>query len=259
MRKSRVTADYLRGKYPKERPVLPPAFREVYDRHMLDNRTGGTSASRLSAAMESWMHRKVASLSGIIEGPVLELGAGTLNQLPYESPASGSIYDIVEPTQLFLQAAPRLEKVSNIFRDIREINASDRYTRITSVAVLEHVTDLPELIARCAVGLAEPGVFQAAIPSEGTWLWRLGSWYAGREFKRRYGLDYRVLMKHEHLNTASEVEEVLEYFFREVSCRVFGLSRGNSFYRYYECRNPDRAKAVEFIPEKAGASEYNTA
>jgi len=256
MRKSRVTADYLRRRYPKARPELPPAFRAVYDLHMLDNRTGGTTASRMSSAMESWMHRQVASLSGSNEGPVLELGAGTLNQIPYESPAPD--YDIVEPYELLFRDSPWLGSVNKAYHDIREIDDTLRYARITSVAVLEHVTDLPELIARCALLLVESGVFQAAIPSEGTWLWRLGTLYSGREFRRRFGLDYRVMMKYEHVNTASEIEEVLGYFFREMSCRVFGLTRGTSFYRYYECRIPDIVKAADFIPEKPGEPDYNT-
>ena len=252
MRKSALTADYLRGKYPKKRLELPPAYREVYDRHMLDNRTGGTTASRMSGAMESWMHRQVASLSGSKEGPVLELGAGTLNQIPYESPAPD--YDIVEPYELLFRDSPWLGSVNKAYHDIREIDGTLRYARITSVAVLEHVTDLPDLIARCALLLAESGVFQAAIPSEGTWLWRLGIFYSGREFRKRFGLDYRVMMKYEHVNTASEIEEVLGHFFRKMSCRVFGLTRGISLYRYYECRNPDRVRALEFVPEKGGGA-----
>jgi len=43
---------------------------------------------------------------------------------------------------------------------------------------------------------------------------------------------------------------VLEYFFEEVRCRVFGLTRALSLYRYYECRNPVVARCSEFANKK---------
>lgn len=65
-----------------------------------------------------------------------------------------------------------------------------------------------------------------SIPSEGTFLWKLGwKMTTGLEFKINYNLDYGKLMKYEHVNTAEEIEQILEYFFSEVSCKVFGLSK----------------------------------
>jgi hypothetical protein len=66
------------------------------------------------------------------------------------------------------------------------------------------------------------------------------------EFKLKHGLDYGLFMKHEHVNTAKEIEEVLEYFFKEIKCKVFGLSKSISFYRYYECHNPRIDRCREF-------------
>ena len=88
---------------------------------------------------------------------------------------------------------------------------------------------------------------RASVPSEGTWLWTLGwKMTTGLEFKLKYGLDYALLMRHEHVNTAEEIEQVLGYFFSAVSCRVFGLSKATSLYRYYECRSPRLERCREF-------------
>jgi len=76
-----------------------------------------------------------------------------------------------------------------------------------------------------------------------TLAWKLTT---GLEFKLRYGLDYGLLMKHEHVNTAKEVEEVLVYFFSDVKCKVFGMSKSISLYRYYECNNPRIERCREF-------------
>lgn len=54
----------------------------------------------------------------------------------------------------------------------------------------------------------------------------------------KHGLDYGLLIDHEHVNTAEEIEDVLEYFFEDIECNVFGLSKAISLYRFYACRNP---------------------
>jgi hypothetical protein len=184
------------------------------------------------------MHRKLAE--DVATGPpksTLEIGAGTLNQLPYE-PLS-SPYDIVEPFRDLYQSSPHLDRVRNIYADILEIPSAARYDRIISVAVLEHVCNLPEVVAKSAVLLTDGGQFRAGIPSEGTILWRLG-WKSTTAvaFRRRYNLDYEVLMRYEHVNTAREIEDVLRYFFSEVKGSVFGMARSFSFYQFYTCAKP---------------------
>ncbi len=255
MRRSMVTADYLRGKYPKQRPELPDAFRRIYDEHYLNNRKAGTRVSSISGKMESWMHKKVAEPAREKEWSTLEIGAGTLNHLSYEEPVGP--YDIVEPYSLLYEGSGKLGMVGEIYRDVSEIGAAASYDRIISIAVLEHISNLPEVVARGALLLKPGGIFQAAVPSEGTWLWKLGTCLSGLEFRRKYGLDYRLMMAHEHLNTAAEIEGILEFFFMDVKCSVFGLSKGVSFYRYYECRRPCREKAGEFISVNATPPDYN--
>jgi len=226
--------------FPKIRPPLPREIEEIYSSHYKSNREGETTASSLAQKMESWLHRQVAhDVTDLkdTEKVTLELGAGTLNQLQYE-PKSHS-YDIVEPFTDLYKNSPILKRLRNIYSDISEVPSSFHYDRITSVATLEHVCNLPEVIARSGLLLAQNGVLRASIPSEGTWLWTL-AWKltTGLEFKFRHGLDYGLLMKHEHVNTAKEIEEVLRYFFNDVECKVFGVAKSISLYQYYECHNP---------------------
>jgi hypothetical protein len=193
------------------------------------------------------LHRQVAQdvQAGAVHKSTLELGAGTLNQLAYEpvTPA----YDIVEPFRDLYAESPWLRRIRHAYADIREVPSEQAYDRITSVATLEHICDLPEVIARSVLLLKADGVFRAAIPSEGTILWTLG-WKltTGLEFRWRRGLDYGALMRHEHVNTAREIEEVLRFFFANVRVKVLGLSRPLSLYQFLECRGPiqDRAAAV---------------
>ena len=248
--------------FPKSRPELPVDFQSIYAAHYRSNRDGATAGASLAQKLEAWMHRQVAGdvvggvakteVGGNFDASTLEVGAGTLNQLAYEPP--GAVYDIVEPFSALYAGSPYLGRVSEVFAGIVDVPLDRRYARITSIATLEHVCDLPQLVARMGLLLAQDGVVRVAIPSEGTLLWTL-AWRlsTGLEFWLRYRLDYGVLMRHEHVNTAQEIEEVLRYFFGRVECRVFGVSRSFSLYRYYECRDPmlDRcsswARAVSVI------------
>jgi hypothetical protein len=233
----------LFSQFPKTRTPLPPEYAAIYLQHYRNSREGKSQILGLAQRMERWMHRKVAQDAASPKA-TLEIGAGNLNQLPYE-PESRP-YDIIEPFRELFESSPHLARVRNVYKDIAEVPLENRYDRITSVAVLEHVENLPELVARSALLLNESGSFRAGIPSEGTILWRLG-WQmtTALDFRARHNLDYAVLMNYEHVNTAREIEEVLRYFFAEARRRVFGVMRALSFYQFFACSKPyaDRCRA----------------
>ncbi len=234
--------------YPKQRPELPAAYKAIYEKAYAENRKGETRATSLAQRMERWLHHAVAK-DASADRSTLELGAGTLNQLPFE-PASQS-YDIVEPMTFLYEGSPQRGRVRDAFAEIEDVPADRRYDRITSCAVLEHVCDLPMVIARSALLLAPGGSFRASIPAEGGFLWT-AAWTltTGLEFRLRHKLDYGVLMRHEHVNTAAEIEEVVGYFFKQVKVRSFGLGRQLSFYRFIEAYDPDLDRARDWIGRK---------
>ncbi len=240
--------DDLLKKFPKTRPPLPPEFEKIHITHYMQNRRGETPASFVSQKMESWMHIQVAADT---KGDktcktTLEIGAGTLNQLSYE-PDYGP-YDIIEPFQELYETSSSLNRIHNIYHDIREISGHKLYDRITSIAVLEHICNLPEVIARSGLLLKPNGLFRASIPSEGTILWTLG-WKltTGIEFRIKYGLDKGIWMKHEHVNNSKEIENLLKYFFGDVHGKVFGLCKGFSLYQFYSCKNPVIKRCLEYV------------
>lgn len=243
------------SQFPKQRIPLPPEYAAIYLQHYRNSREGRSQILGLAQRAERWMHRKVAA--DVKNGPAkatLEIGAGNLNQLPYE-PHSHP-YDIVEPFRELFESSPHLQRVRNIYRDISEIPSENRYERITSIAVLEHVENLPELVARCALLLTEGGSFRAGIPSEGTLLWRLGwQFTTALDFRTRYGLDYKVLMQYEHVNTAAEIEGVLRYFFGATQGSVFGLVRALSFYQFFACSQPRLDRCLAYLQLNAASGE----
>lgn len=242
-------SDTILALYPKNRADLPAEYQAIYEKHYLANRNGEYQTTSLSQRLEAWMHRQVAAdLSAGAKGSTLEIGAGTLNQLPYE-PVVGP-YDIVEPFRALYENAPGRHRVRNVFGDISEARAHGPYNRITNIAVFEHIMDLPVVVAHSALLLAPQGTLRVAIPNEGTILWKLGTQVTGREFKKRYGLQYEVLMRYEHVNTADQIEQVLGVFFESLRCKVFGVCKSLGFYRFYECSSPKKGVAEKFLQQR---------
>ena len=236
------------SQFPKQRAPLPPAYAAIYLQHYRNSREGNSQLLSLAQRAERWMHRQVAHdvTHASKSKATLEIGAGTLNQLPYEPHSEP--YDIAEPFRELYETSPHRGRIRNIFNDISDVPSAYRYDRITSIAVLEHVCNLPELVARSALLLADGGSFRAGIPSEGTILWGLG-WRltTAPAFRARHNLDYRVMMRYEHVNTSREIEEVLRYFFTNIQTRVFGLTRSLSFYQFFACSKPDLARCRAYL------------
>ena len=226
------------ARFPKTPPTLPPKLQAIYTRQYLENRAGATPAASLTQRLERWLHRQVAA--DVVDGrprATLELGAGTLNQLAFE-PATG-IYDIVEPFEALFRDSPLKGRIRDTFADVSEVPAGRLYERVTSVAALEHICDLPVVLARAARLLAPGGCLRAAIPSEGGFLWKLG-WMmtTGLEFRLRHGLDYGLMMAHEHVNDALEIETLIRALFETVEVKSFGIGRQFSLYRFLRATGP---------------------
>lgn len=239
----------LLASYPRVRPPLTPAHERIHAAEYKRNRDARGSVVSAAARLERWMHHRVAAGRNL-PGPVLELGAGTLNHLPYEPAAQP--YDVVEPLSEWVETSPHRSRVRHVWSSLADVPVpatdADRYGRVISIATLEHMTDLPAEIARAAMLMREDGVFQAGIPSEGGFLWWCAwRFVTGTAYYLRNKLDYAVIMRHEHVNTAPEIVRVLRHLFREVRIDRFPLPwRHSSFYTYIEASVPriDFARAI---------------
>ena len=237
------------ARFPKTRPVLPPKLQAIYTRQYIENRAGATPAASMSQRLERWLHRQVAAdVTGRIggTGATLEIGAGTLNQLAFE-PANPA-YDIVEPFEaLYAFSAAARPHPDNL----QGRGRGSRGRRLPP----DHLGREPGAHLRSALGAGACGAPSGpgrdactAIPSEGGFLWKLG-WICttGLEFRLRHGLSYGLMMAHEHVNDAREIETLIQALFEEVEVNSFGFGRQLSLYRFLAARRPrlDVAKAWE--------------
>ena len=237
-------------RFPKIRAELPPEYKAFHTKFYQAAREGQHAGASIALTLEKWMHRRV--LADVSAFPLLELGAGTLNHVPFE-PQVGD-YDIVEPMEVLYQGKSERARIRDTFADTDEVPADRRYPRIVSIAVLEHVTNLPEVIARAALLLTRDGSFRAGIPSEGGLLWYLAYTFGtGASFRLKYGLNYGVYQRYEHVNKAWEIEAVIRTFFRRVKIARFPLPGLHlSFYTYLQAEEPDREAAEEYLANRIG-------
>jgi SAM-dependent methyltransferase len=242
----------LLDSYPRGRPKLPAGNAKIYlEEYQINRGQRGGLLYRASAMLESWMHRRIAAAHGPGDR-ILEFGAGTLNHLKFEPTASR--YDVVEPMKALLHDSPLRRRIDCEYRSVFEIDRSRQYDRVLSVAVLEHLEEMPAIIAASGRLLREGGIFQAGIPAEGGFIWGL-SWRltTGIAYRARTGLAYAPVMRHEHINTAAEILAVLDHLFSDVRVRWFPLPhRHLAFYGYIEARGPRLARCDKILRERAG-------
>jgi hypothetical protein len=239
--------EWIKQSFPKVRPALPPRYQAIYFEEYKYNR-GPDHGRTLKQRLESWMHAQAADTS--LSGPILEIGAGTLNHVPYE-PAHPA-YDIVEPFTALYAGSVHRSRIRHSYDSVHSVSPDQRYVRIIAIAVLEHVRDLPDLVARTALLLDEQGEFTAGIPSEGGLLWYL-AWRLGTgvSFWLRRRLDYRVLMRHEHVNRAGEIGAIIGLFFDDVTIHRFPTPWHHlSFYASLRATHPRKRRAEAWLADR---------
>lgn len=247
----------LLARFPKIRAELPQEYKAFHTKFYQAAREGQHAGASIALRLERWMHRKV--LADRDAFPLLELGAGTLNHVQFE-PTQGD-YDVIEPMAVLYADRPECTRIRDTFADTADVPVERRYKRIVSVAVLEHVTNLPEVIAQACLLLTPNGSLRSGIPSEGGLLWYLAYTFGtGVSFRLKYGLDYGVYQRYEHVNKAWEIVAVIRMFFKRVKISRFPLPGVHfSFYTYLHAEEPDREAAAEFLARKAYYSRADQA
>ena len=245
MMPSKISIAELLSSYPRSRPSLSVAHQSIYLDHYQENREGQSVLTRWKNKAEGWMHRRIAARQHGNE--VLEIGAGTLNHVEYEPPHL--TYDAIEPFRQLWQTQPRRARLRNIYDQLDDLPKESRYDRIISVAVLEHLTELPRIIAAAALRLRQGGRFQAGIPSEGGLLWGLAwRFTTGVKFRLDTRLSYAQIMRHEHVNEAPEIMSLVHWLFNRVETERFPLSGHHaSFYTVFEAWEPRLPRCDELL------------
>lgn len=146
-------------RFPKQRPEIDQHYKKAFYEYYTDNRKANTKITSLSSKLEGWMHKKIAKTRKAFGNGVstLDIGAGTLNQLLYETVYDGDKYDVVEPNLEWVNTSKNKKYVNKIFEDINNVPMNHKYERIVSCATFEHLIDLPQVVAKAGLILRDGG------------------------------------------------------------------------------------------------------
>lgn len=243
-----MLAEDLIKKYPKKRAILSEKIKKIFDNEYKKNRE-----NIISQLSESWLHRSIKGRKSSEILSTLEIGAGTLNHLKFESENNKKNYNIIEPKKYLLKENKNLRFIYKIYENINEV-PKENFDRIISCAVLEHVTNLPYYLALSGMSLKENGYQSHSIPCEGypTWhlVWNL---FSGVPFKIRTGLNFKEIQKHEHVNNFDEILCLIKYFYNEYDVKFSYPSFFTpylSLYANITFSKPDTTKINRYLSEK---------
>ena len=187
---------------------------------------------------ERWLHVSMDDRNK--NKRTLELGAGTLNHLRFES--NDKQYDIIEPRKFLFKNSKYKKRINKSFKSINNVK-NKYYDRIISCAVLEHLTDLPEYLYISSLKMKKNGYQQHSIPCEGYPTWNL-TWFlfSGVLFKIKYGYSFKIIQEYEHVNNFDEIISLIAFFYKDVKIRYsYPLyNKYLSFYANLKFKNPNK-------------------
>lgn len=245
-KKNNSYLNYLLKTYPKKKPPLSIKIKKIFNKEYKFNRE-----NKLNSFLESWMHKSIVESKKLNQLNTLELGAGTLNHLPFENIKSKEKYDIIEPKKYLFNKKNIKKKIHKIFLNYHKVPYKF-YDRIISCATLEHLTNLPEFLAISAFKLKNKNSYQShSVPCEGYFFWFLANkCLANLIFWLKTRCNYMEIMRHEHLNNYDEILKMIKFFYKKVKVKhSFPLffSPHLAFYSNIYFSNPNYVNCKKYI------------
>ena len=228
--------------FPKERPPLPKKIKKIFNKVYKENRKNS-----LISFAERWMHESIYGLNSIKN--TLEIGAGTLNHLKFEKIKKN--YDIIEPKKYLYKKTIQEKKIRKILPNLKACK-KNYYDRIISIAVLEHMTELPNFLAESSFNIKNNGYHSHSIPCEGYLFNFTSSIISGIPFYLKHGLSYKYIMKHEHVNNLDEIITLINFFYKKVKIKYSYpfYTKYLAFYANITFKHPNKKRVKTFLKNK---------
>lgn len=225
-------------KYPKKRGILPKELKKKYDKIYFNNRN-----NFLSQLSERWLHLSINDRK--LKNKTLEVGAGTLNHLKYETTKH---YDVIEPKKFLYQNSIYKKLVNKFYKNISQTQ-NCYYDRIISCSVLPNITDLPDYLYTSSIKIKKNGYQQHSIPCEGYPMWNI-TWFffSGILFKLKYGYSFKYYQKHDHINNFDEIVSLIDFFYKKVEIKFSYpfFNKYLSFYANIKFSNPNKKNISKY-------------
>lgn len=157
-------------------------------------------------------------------GRTLEIGAGRGEHLRYENLVQQEYYAVELRDELAAVIRQHFPSVTTMVADCQQQLPFREafFDRVIAVHVFEHLPDLPHALDEIRRVLAADGRLFAVIPCEGGLVyWIARRLTAQRLFEKEFGMDYRGVIRSEHVNVPWEIVAELRKRFRVERSRYF--------------------------------------
>ena len=228
--------------FPKQRPPLPRKIKKIFNKIYKENRI-----NYIISFAERWMHKSIHELNSIKK--TLEIGAGTLNHFEFEK--INNNYDIIEPKKYLYKNSIQKKKIRKILPNLKACK-KQYYDRIISIAVLEHMTELPKFLAESSFYIKNNGYHSHSVPCEGHLFNFASSIVSGIPFYLKHRISYRYIMKHEHVNNFDEIISLIKFFYKKVKIKYSYpfYTKYLSFYANITFKHPNKERVKKFMKNK---------
>lgn len=159
-------------------------------------------------------HKYIASKGKNINGKILDVGSGMGYHLKFEKLSSKRTYICLDkdPTMIDKIKMPGVKKIVGTCGKIPLKNNS--IDLIIASHVLEHLPRLRSDLKELKRVLKKNGKFIIVLPCDPGKLWRVLTFITPSRWRlQRLGIDYDIVMKHEHINTFETCTEELKEIF----------------------------------------------
>lgn len=176
-----------------------------------------------------WMHfsahKIISNWRKNSDNFVLDLGCGTGDHFRFVKNKSNLIgLDISLP---YLKGSRKINPDTFLIQgDIYNLPFRDNVLKeVLSIYNLEHIFYLGLGLTEIHRIMKDDGCFFCGLPTEGGFLWEIGRRFSTeRNYKNKYGINYRVVSRIEHCNTMDEVVKKLKLMFTIKKAKYFPFS-----------------------------------
>ncbi len=144
---------------------------------------------------------------------VLDIGSGMGYHLNFEHLGSGRKYICLDSNEKMLEKITH--PVTKIVASCDEIPLENNSVdAVIASHILEHVHNLDKTLIEVKRVLTQDGKFLVVLPCDPGFLWKIAAYLSpSRKRLKKQGLDYKVVMAHEHVNTFKECKQKLTEHF----------------------------------------------
>lgn len=159
-------------------------------------------------------HSYIAKQGRHKKGVILDVGSGMGYHLKFEKVSNDRKYICLDRDPSMLSKI-KYKNVSTMIGTCSEISLKDKSVDVVIAShIFEHLPNLRSDLNEIDRVLKDDGLLIVVLPCDPGFLWRILTFMTPSRWRlKKHGIDYDLVMKHEHVNTFSKCRKILRQKF----------------------------------------------